>query len=95
MRHIAPKIVRRFMHIADRFPSLTAPSRSGGVHETWHGPRDGAERQGLQTKQETVPPWGSYHWETRETAEDRAGAQAQTETPGTQPFSETLSSNKL
>lgn len=64
----------------------TAPAGSRSVHAARYGPGDRTERQGLQAQQETVPAWSSHHWETGETAEDRAGTQAATETSGTRPF---------
>lgn len=68
----------------DCFFSYSAEARCCSLHAPRHHSRDGPELQSLQAQQETDAERGTHDRETREAAEDRAGKEAQTETPGDQ-----------
>lgn len=59
-----------------------AEARCGGMYEARHDPGDGSQLKGLQTKQATDAEGSTHDWEAGETAEARAGEEAQAETSG-------------
>ena len=59
-----------------------AETGCGGLHAQKHHAGDGAQLQGLQAQQAADPEGGAHDGETGEAAEDGAGAEAPSETPG-------------
>lgn len=64
---------------------LPAEAGCSGVHEAGHHPGDGAQLQGLQAHQEADAAGGTHDGEAGEAAEDWAGEETPTETPGDSP----------
>ena len=63
-------------------PLLTAETGGSGLHATGHDPGDGPQLQSIQTEQAADPEGSPHDGEAGEAAEDRAGAEAPSETPG-------------
>lgn len=57
------------------------------MYEARHNPGDGPQLQGLQTQQAADAEGGTHDREAGETAEARAGKEAQTETSGDPHYS--------
>lgn len=64
-------------------PLPTAAAGGGGLHATGHDPGDGPQLQSLQAEQAPDPEGSPHDGEAGEAAEDRAGAEAKAEAPGT------------
>ena len=64
-------------------PLSTAATGGGGLHATGHDPGDGPQLQSVQAEQAPDPEGSPHDREAGEAAEDRAGAEAKAEAPGT------------